>query len=61
MLHDFLLFAFLFSKTLYLQKYNSESITEEEIAQMIDNLNNRPRKIVGYLTPNEVYLQKLKQ
>ena len=43
------------------KKYNFESITEEEIAQMVDNINNRPRKRFGYLTPNEVYLQKLQQ
>lgn len=36
-------------------------ITKERVKEVEDILNNRPRKRFGYLTPNEVYLQKLEQ
>lgn len=41
------------------KKYDFSSITEKEIEQVVDNLNNRPRKRFGFLTPNEVYLQTI--
>jgi IS30 family transposase len=41
------------------KKYDFSLITEEEIKQVVENLNNRPRKRFGYLTPNEVYLQAI--
>ena len=31
------------------------TVTPEEIALIQDKLNNRPRKLLGYKTPNEVY------
>lgn len=31
------------------------SVTHEEVAAIQEKLNNRPRKTLGYKTPNEVY------
>ncbi len=40
----------------YIKKGSSfENITEERIQFIEDRLNNRPRKILGYLTPNQVW------
>lgn len=42
----------------YIKKGSSfEGITRERINFIEDRLNNRPRKILGYQTPNEVYQQ----
>ena len=30
-------------------------ITQDQIHEIQEKLNNRPRKILGYKTPNEVY------
>ena len=30
-------------------------VTEEELQDVIEEINNRPRKILGYKTPNEVF------
>ena len=35
-----------------------DTITDEQIKQVEDNLNNRPRKSLGYKTPNEVYFNE---
>jgi IS30 family transposase len=44
----------------YLKKGSSfEEVTTERIKFIEDRLNNRPRKILGYLTPNEVYQQAI--
>jgi IS30 family transposase len=32
-----------------------DKVTAEEISVIQDKLNNRPRKLLGYKTPNEVY------
>jgi IS30 family transposase len=32
-------------------------VSEEQLAAVIENLNNRPRKCLGYLTPHEVVLR----
>jgi len=34
------------------------TVTDEEIQQAMDRLNNRPRKCLGYRTPNEVFFDK---
>ncbi len=34
------------------------SITQEQIVQIMDRLNNRPRKSLGFLTPNEVFYKR---
>ena len=33
-------------------------LTEKQIQYIIDRLNNRPRKSLGYLTPNEVFYER---
>lgn len=44
----------------YIKKGSSfEGITEKRIAFIEDRLNNRPRKALGYFTPNEVYKEAL--
>lgn len=40
------------------KKLDLTDISDSIIKAIEDNLNNRPRKRYGYLTPNEVYLQK---
>ncbi|PLX74679.1 MAG: IS30 family transposase, partial [Desulfuromonas sp.] len=34
------------------------TVTDEEIQKTMDRLNNRPRKCLGYRTPNEVFFGK---
>jgi len=42
----------------YFPKENSfETITNENVIFVMDRLNNRPRKNIGYKTPNEVFLE----
>lgn len=36
------------------------TITDEEIMMAMKKLNNRPRKTLGYLTPNEVFFENYK-
>ena len=38
---------------------NLKLITEEELADVENLLNNRPRKVLGYKTPKEVFLRAL--
>jgi IS30 family transposase len=38
---------------------NFENITEKEIAKVENLLNNRPRKVLGYLKPKEVYMHAM--
>lgn len=35
-------------------------LTDEHIEHIMDRLNNRPRKSLGYLTPNEVFYERKK-
>lgn len=35
--------------------FDFATVKEEDIKQVIDKLNNRPRKKLGFLTPNEVF------
>ncbi len=37
------------------QKYDITNLTDEEIQSRIDKLNKRPRKVLGYRTPYEIY------
>ncbi len=32
-----------------------DKVTDEQISLIQNKLNNRPRKLLGYKTPNEVY------
>jgi IS30 family transposase len=41
------------------KKTNFELITKKQTDQVINILNNRPRKRFGYKTPNEVFAEKL--
>jgi IS30 family transposase len=43
----------------YPKKYDFNLITKEDLQAAEDELNNRPRKRFGFLTPNQVYLQAL--
>jgi transposase, IS30 family len=36
------------------------TLTTEQIQHIMDRLNNRPRKSLGYLTPNEVFYERKK-
>ena len=36
------------------------TLTDEQIEQIMDRLNNRPRKSLGFLTPNEVFYKRKK-
>lgn len=40
---------------------NFDKVTDEEIQQVVDYLNNRPRKILNYRTPKEVFQEYLNQ
>jgi IS30 family transposase len=37
------------------KKHDFTSITQEQVEQAMDKLNNRPRKCLGFKTPNEVF------
>ena len=37
------------------KKYDITNLTDEEIQSRIDKLNKRPRKVLGYRTPYEIY------
>jgi transposase, IS30 family len=46
----------------YLPKQRDLStVTQEELDMILDRLNNRPRKRLGFKTPNQVFLQSLKR
>jgi IS30 family transposase len=40
------------------KKYNFAKFTDKELQQVEDKLNNRPRKSLGYRTPNEVFFKQ---
>ncbi|MEK7153014.1 MAG: IS30 family transposase [Patescibacteria group bacterium] len=35
------------------------TLTQEELNDIVEEINNRPRKVLGYQTPNEVYSEQL--
>ncbi len=39
------------------KKSEFSKITERQVAKVVDRLNNRPRKTLGYKTPNEVFFK----
>jgi len=41
------------------KRYNIDELTQEELDDIADELNNRPRKRLGYMTPAEAYQQEL--
>ncbi len=36
------------------------SLTDHQVQHIMDQLNNRPRKLLGFLTPNEVFYERKK-
>lgn len=36
-----------------------KTVTQEEVDECVEEMNSRPRKCLGYFTPNEVFLGKL--
>lgn len=38
-----------------------DEITDEELQEVVEEINNRPRKILGYRTANEAYYELLKK
>jgi IS30 family transposase len=40
------------------KKYEFAGITDEDLQQVEDRLNDRPRKTLGYRTPNEVFFKQ---
>lgn len=40
------------------KKYHFAKITDKDVQQVEDLLNNRPRKMLGYRTPNEVFFKQ---
>lgn len=44
----------------YLPKGTSfDTLTQEELDRIVEKINNRPRKALGYRTPNEVFSERL--
>ena len=44
----------------YFPKHKAfEEITEKEVVEVQNRLNNRPRKVLGYKTPAEVFFAKM--
>ena len=43
------------------KKTNFKAITNKEISYVNDKLNNRPRKTLGFYTPNEIFYSKQKE
>lgn len=41
------------------KKTDFTGITQEEIDEVVDEINNTPRKCLGFFTPNEVFFAKL--
>ena len=37
------------------KKFSFEEITDEQVEMVMNSLNNRPRKTLGFETPNEVF------
>lgn len=38
-----------------------KTVTDEELQDVVEEINNRPRKILGYLTANEAFNRKLQE
>ena len=43
----------------YPKKYNFSGITQDDLNKVVAKINNRPRRCLGYKTPNEVFLREL--
>jgi IS30 family transposase len=40
------------------KRFNINLINQKEIDEIVDTLNNRPMKILGFMTPKEAYLKE---
>ncbi|MGH8809319.1 MAG: IS30 family transposase, partial [Noviherbaspirillum sp.] len=36
-----------------------EKNTDQDVTSVMDNLNHRPRKCIGFKTPHEVFMRQL--
>ena len=43
----------------YPKKFNFNETTQDELNEVVAKINNRPRKSLGYKTPNEIFLREL--
>ena len=43
------------------KKFDFRNVTEKEIEYVSNKLNNRPRKTLGFATPNEIFYSKQKE
>ena len=43
----------------YPKKFEFNNTTQNELDEIVNEINNRPRKRLGYLTPNEVFKKML--
>lgn len=43
----------------YPKKYNFNATIQDHLNEIVAKINNRPRKCLGYKTPNEVFLREL--
>jgi IS30 family transposase len=37
-----------------------DTLTQRQLEKIVDTINNRPRKVLGYLTPYEVFRHKIR-
>jgi IS30 family transposase len=37
-----------------------DTLTQRQLDKIVDTINNRPRKVLGYLTPYEVFRHKIR-
>jgi hypothetical protein len=42
------------------KKVAFDTLTQKQLDKIVDKINNRPRKILGYLTPYEVFRRKIR-
>ncbi len=40
------------------KKSDFSKITDRQVEKVVERLNNRPRKTLGYKTPNEVFFKR---
>lgn len=48
-------------RRIYPKKTDFKTVTNVDLQKLQDKLNNRPRKVLGYYTPNEMYHLELKK
>jgi len=47
-------------RRVYSKKTNFNEVSESDLKKLQDSLNNRPRKVLGYYTPNEMFQYELR-